>query len=1086
MALKTGGSTSSSSAPPCKKEHLAQRVHAAAITEHSWPVEEVEKSAETSCIHGLSSKVAEERLAKDGPNMLTPPKEVPWWVHFAKHLLGGFSLLLWGGAFLCFFVFYIDTTRIPEFWLGVVLAVVVLVTGVFSWYQDSKADAVLRGFLKLTPQMASVIRDGEMERDVEATKLVRGDIVVLRGGKKVPADVLIIECQGLKVDNSSLTGEALPQRRSVEKTHDLPHETQNLAFFGTQCTEGKAKGIVIRCGDDTLMGQIATATAEGEKPETQMQIELHHFIKIITIIAGFIGVVFFVIALAIGYDPVVAVIFMIGIIVANVPEGLLVTVTVALTITAKNMAAKNVLVKNVETIETLGAVTVICSDKTGTLTQNRMTVRHAIYSHESAVGKISPMDHPGDGTPERQSTNNSATTNGPFLGRSASPGEEAPAPAQATPTISISASGPGASGGGGRRESLLASSLDMSRPALHAVHYGTKFRSPQDTTLEFGLLLRCAALCNHARFVEKKGPLMQRPTNGDASESALLKFSTSHMNVDLARKQNPEVCCVPFNSSKKFMVTIHCQPEGSHLLLMKGAPERIISRCNRLVNGTPCDEDQRRELQAAQMELAANGERVLAFAQLELPVQNFPKGFKFDVEEENFPLEGLQFIGMLSMEDPPREEVPKAVAECQSAGIQVVMVTGDHPLTAKSIATQVGIIDFEAVVTNLETSNPDATAVVVTGPEIDDLTDDQWDFILSRKQIVFARTLPQQKQRIVAEFQNRDHVVAVTGDGVNDSPALKKADVGIAMGVTGSEVAKDAADMILMDDNFASIVKGVEEGRLIFDNLKKSIVYTLESNIPEIIPFLANIMLRIPLALTTIMILAIDLGTDMLPAIAFAYETAELNIMKRKPRDRTRDRLVTLQLIGVSYLQIGMIQAFAAYTAFFWVLNDFGFQTSNLMTQQQGVTWDNPDSDPENLNTCYRFIEGGVADGGIERCAGFEYRNLALRTAQSAHFVATIVCQVAGGIIHKTRFLSQLQHNWKNAPLNVGFAEELLLCCALLYIPGMNDVFGFEPMLLEYWWPGWPFFVLTVVYDEWRKWWCRKFPKSLVYRLGFF
>uniref|UniRef100_A0A0G4FMI8 P-type sodium-transporting ATPase4 n=1 Tax=Chromera velia CCMP2878 TaxID=1169474 RepID=A0A0G4FMI8_9ALVE len=1036
------------------EKDLTKKTAANPIFEHAWPTPQAEKELSTSVTTGLTTAEAEQRLARDGPNALTPPPTTPWWVNLGKHLLGGFALLLWAGGILCFIVYAIDQTRLPEFYLGVVLVVVVVVTGLFGYWQDSKADAVLAGFLKLTPQQAIVVRDGNEGVEMDATKLVKGDVVIMSGGQKVPADVLVIECQGLKVDNSSLTGESLPQKRGVGQSDELPHETHNIAFFGTQCTEGLAKGIVIRCGDDTFMGQIATAAVEGEKPQTQMQIELNRFILIITAIAVVLGLVFFGIAFALGYDWVVAVIFMIGIIVANVPEGLLVTVTVALTITAKNMAAKNVLVKNVETIETLGAVTVICSDKTGTLTQNRMTVRHAIYSQETFTAKISKMDHPGDATPERRDSGNHLSA-----------GED------------------------GVIKKM--SSLDLSRPALHAVHYGTKFRSPTDTSLEFGLLLRCAGLCNHAKFTDKKGPLLQRPTNGDASESALLKFATSHMGVDSARKGNPEIACVPFNSTQKFMATIHEQATGRYLLLMKGAPEKIIGRCSRLVNGTPFDEDQKREFANAQMELAANGERVLAFAQLELSSKDFPKGFKFDVEEKNFPLEGLQFIGMLSLEDPPREEVPKAVQECQNAGIKVVMVTGDHPLTAKSIAQQVGIIDFEAVVTNLAEPNPDATAVVVTGPEVDELTDEQWDFILSRKQIVFARTLPQQKQAIVAHFQLKDNIVAVTGDGVNDSPALKKADVGIAMGITGSDVAKDAADMILMDDNFASIVKGVEEGRLIFDNLKKSIVYTLESNIPEILPFLANITIRIPLALTTIMILGIDLGTDMLPAIAFAYERPELNIMKRKPRDRVRDRLVTLQLIGVSYLQIGMIQGFSAYTAFFWVLNDFGFTTNNLLTQQQGVTWDRSDTDSENIGTCYRFVDdggagGGVNAGGIERCAGFGYRNLALRTAQSAHFVATVVGQIAGGIIHKTRFLSQLQHNWENMVLNFGFFEEVALCCLLVYTPGLNSVFGFEPMAAEFWWCGWPYFFLTIVYDEWRKWWCRKFPKSLVYKLTFF
>eukprot|EP00919_Chromeraceae_sp_WS-2016_P036271 GHVR01086104.1.p1 GENE.GHVR01086104.1~~GHVR01086104.1.p1 ORF type:complete len:461 (+),score=101.22 GHVR01086104.1:778-2160(+) len=458
---------------------------------------------------------------------------------------------------------------------------------------------------------------------------------------------------------------------------------------------------------------------------------------------------------------------MIGIIVANVPEGLLVTVTVALTLTAKNMAVKNVLVKNVETVETLGAVTVICSDKTGTLTQNRMTVRHAIYSQEQRTGFIAKMDHPAEGTP------GNTPPNEPEKGQAAQPAtlispDDIGAPmAYHGSHMNVSI---------GEMDIRKQSSLDLSKPALHAVTYGTHFRNAQASTLEFGLLLRCAALCNHARFTEKKGPILRRPTDGDASESALLKFTSSHMNVDKARSTNIEVACVAFNSTNKFMLTIHRQPGGRFLILVKGAPEKILPRCSRLVNGTQCDEDQVRELQQAQLELASNGERVLGFAQLELSTKDFPENFNFETDGPtyNFPMEGLQFIGMLSLEDPPREEVPFAVANCQSAGIKVVMVTGDHPLTARSIATQVGIVDEEVGVTNVETSDPDCPGVIVSGSEVDDLLDEQWDFIMSRKQIVFARTLPAQKQTIVAEFQKRGHIVAVTGDGVNDSPALKK------------------------------------------------------------------------------------------------------------------------------------------------------------------------------------------------------------------------------------------------------------------------------------------------------------------------
>merc|ERR1712136_403795 len=328
------------------------------------------------------------------------------------------------------------------------------------------------------------------------------------------------------------------------------------------------------------------------------------------------------------------------------------------------------------------------------------------------------------------------------------------------------------------------------------------------------------------------------------------------------------------------------------------------------------------------MEMGGYGERVLGFCDCELPIEEYPAGFPFDQEEINFPIQGLRFVGLISMIDPTRSAVPDAVAKCRSAGIKVIMVTGDHPITAKAIARSVGIISegnmtvddiAEKRGCNVKDVDPrEANAAVVNGGELRDCTDEDIDNILKyHSEIVFARTSPQQKLIIVDGCQRQGQIVAVTGDGVNDSPALKKADIGVAMGIAGSDVSKQAADMILLDDNFASIVTGVEEGRLIFDNLKKSIAYTLTSNIPEITPFLFFIMFNIPLPLGTVTILCIDLGTDLLPAISLAYEQAESDIMKRQPRDPVRDRLVNERLISLAYGQIGMIQALAGFVNYF-------------------------------------------------------------------------------------------------------------------------------------------------------------------------
>merc|ERR1719356_1550369 len=385
---------------------------------------------------------------------------------------------------------------------------------------------------------------------------------------------------------------------------------------------------------------------------------------------------------------------------------------------------------------------------------------------------------------------------------------------------------------------------------------------------------------------------------------------------------------------------------------MKGAPERIVDRCSTIIvegRELPLTEEWKNAFEAAYMELGGLGERVLGFCDYMLPADKYPNGYPFDAEDVNFPLEGLRFVGLMSMIDPPRAAVPDAVAKCRSAGIKVIMVTGDHPITAEAIAKSVGIISEgnytvqdiakQRGVDVSQVDKREATAAVVNGAQLRDFTESDIDDVIKyHKEIVFARTSPQQKLIIVEGCQRMGAIVAVTGDGVNDSPALKKADIGVAMGIAGSDVSKQAADMILLDDNFASIVTGVEEGRLIFDNLKKSIAYTLTSNIPEITPFLLFICADIPLPLGTVTILCIDLGTDMIPAISMAYEEAESDIMKRQPRNPFTDRLVNERLISMAYGQIGMIQASAGFFVYFVILAENGFWPSKLFGLRRA--WD--------------------------------------------------------------------------------------------------------------------------------------------------
>lgn len=988
-----------------RKEELEDLKKELEIDDHKISLEEICRRYDTDLNRGLTTQKAQEVFARDGPNALTPPKTTPEWVKFCKQMFGGFSLLLWIGAILCYLAYSIQASTYEDvqgdnLYLGIVLTAVVVITGCFSYYQDAKSSRIMESFKNMVPQFAIVIRNGE-KLNVHAEELVQGDLVEVKFGDRVPADIRITKAHGFKVDNSSLTGESEPQSRSPDFTNDNPLETRNLAFFSTNAVEGTAQGIVVSTGDRTVMGRIANLASGLEMGETPIAREIAHFIHIITSVAVFLGVSFFIIAFILDYYWLDAVIFLIGIIVANVPEGLLATVTVCLTLTAKRMASKNCLVKNLEAVETLGSTSTICSDKTGTLTQNRMTVAHMWFDN-----KIVEAD-----TSEDQS---SAT-------------------------------------------------------------YG----KDSETWVH---LSRICMLCNRAEF--KKGqetvPILKRECNGDASESALLKcVELSLGGVAEYRKKNPKLCEIPFNSTNKYQVSVHeIVGDNRYLLAMKGAPERILDRCSTiLIDGKELEmtEEWRDAFNHAYLELGGLGERVLGFCEYILPADKFPRGFKFDSDEQNFPLTGLCFVGLMSMIDPPRAAVPDAVAKCRSAGIKVIMVTGDHPITAKAIAKGVGIfssgtetVEDIAARRGVEVSqvNPrEAKAIVVHGSDLRDMTPAQIDDILaSHTEIVFARTSPQQKLIIVEGCQRQGAIVAVTGDGVNDSPALKKADIGVAMGIAGSDVSKQAADMILLDDNFASIVTGVEEGRLIFDNLKKSIAYTLTSNIPEISPFLMFIIADIPLPLGTITILCIDLGTDMVPAISLAYEQAETDIMKRKPRDPINDKLVNQRLISMSYGQVGMMQASAGFFTYFCIMTENGFWPSKVFGLRK--SWDS-----KSVND-------------LEDSYGQEWtyaqRKVLEYSCHTAFFTAIVIVQWTDLIICKTRRLSVIHQGMYNHHMTFGLFFETTLAAFLSYCPGLDKGLRMYPLRYSWWLAPMSFSVLILVFDETRKYILRRNPGGWV------
>ncbi|NP_001135833.1 uncharacterized protein LOC733327 [Xenopus laevis] len=989
-----------------KKEKLESMKKEMDINDHEITVEELEQKYTTSVSKGLKSAFAAEVILRDGPNELKPPKGTPEYIKFARQLAGGLQCLMWVAAVICLIAFGIeesqgDLTSADNLYLAITLIAVVVVTGCFGYYQEFKSTNIIASFKNLVPQQATVVRDGD-KFQINANQLVVGDLVEIKGGDRVPADIRIITSQGCKVDNSSLTGESEPQTRSPEYTHESPLETRNIAFFSTMCLEGTATGIIINTGDRTIIGRIATLASGVGNEKTPIAIEIEHFVDIIAGLAIFFGATFFVVAMVIGYPFLRAMVFFMAIVVAYVPEGLLATVTVCLSLTAKRLARKNCVVKNLEAVETLGSTSVICSDKTGTLTQNRMTVSHLWFDNQI---------HSAD-TTEDQS--------------------------------------------------------------------GQSFDQTSDT---WRALSKVVSLCNRAFFKSGQDgiPVPKRIVIGDASETALVKFSEITVgNVMEYRERFKKVTEVPFNSTNKFQLSIHELQDPldlRYLLVMKGAPERILERCSTIMikgQELPLDEQWKEAFQTAYMDLGGLGERVLGFCHLYLNEKEYPRGFNFDTEEMNFPTNDLCFAGLISMIDPPRATVPDAVMKCRTAGIRVIMVTGDHPITAKAIAASVGIISegsetVEDIAARLripveQVNKRDARACVINGGQLKEMSSEELvEALKLHPEMVFARTSPQQKLIIVESCQKLGAIVAVTGDGVNDSPALKKADIGVAMGIAGSDAAKNAADMILLDDNFASIVTGVEQGRLIFDNLKKSIAYTLTKNIPELAPYLIYITASVPLPLGCITILFIELCTDIFPSVSLAYEKAESDIMHLKPRNPRRDRLVNEALAVYSYFQIGIIQSFAGFVDYFTVMAQEGWFPAYVLGLRSH--WENQHL--QDLQDSY----------GQEWT--FSQRLYQQYNCYTVFFISIEICQISDVLIRKTRRLSVFQQGFfRNKVLVIAIVFQLCLGNFLCYCPGMPNVFNFMPIRFQWWLVPVPFGILIFVYDEIRKLGVRRHPGS--------
>jgi len=754
---------------------------------------------------GLTTVEAAARLRVDGPNVLPVAHELGAFVRLLRQMTHFFAIMLWIAAGLALI------GRLPA--LAVAIAIVVVVNGFFSFIQEERATKATHALRELVPVEAVVVRDGA-RCTVPATDLVRGDLMILREGDRISADARLIQSDGMMVDESTMTGESVPVAREAL---DDGSAAVTLVSAGTYVTAGSGQALIYATGAETRLGSIATLTGQVVRRPTPLRIDLGRAVRTIATLAVACGLAFFGLSVLLGTPWRDGFLFAVGVIVALVPEGLMPTLTLSLAISATRMARLGALVRHLEAVETLGATTVICSDKTGTMTTNQMTARRAW-----------------------------------------------------TPGAITDATGSGWAAVG----TLLRGDRPLDEP-------GRAGLTP---------LLEAAALCGNARL-ERTGGRWR--CVGDPTEGALQIFAgKGGVDREATERSMPRVREFAFDSTRRRMSTLHRRADGSVVTYAKGSPEAILAVAGRILDrdtARPMHDGDRAEIAQATDALARAGLRVLAFATREL-VSDVPDAS--DAAERD-----LSFIGLIGLEDPVRPEVRDALASCRAAGIRVVMITGDHPVTARTVAHAVGL----------------PVGAVLTGDALPEDDDGLCRTLADPDVSVLARIGPEQKLRIARALQDGGATVAMTGDGVNDAPALRQADIGVAMGASGTDVARQAADLILVDDNFVHIVDAVQEGRAAFDNIRKFLTYHLTDNVAELAPFVVWALSagRIPLMISVLQVLALDIGTDLLPALALGAERPEPGTMHRPPRQRT-ERLLSRHVLARAFGFLGPIEGAAS------------------------------------------------------------------------------------------------------------------------------------------------------------------------------
>ncbi|RAH78672.1 calcium ATPase [Aspergillus japonicus CBS 114.51] len=973
-------------------------------------------STETLCQYfnidanqGLSADAAQTRLQRDGKNAIAHHsenyfKKVFWYV------FGGFCSVLWVGVIIFFLCWrpLSNPPSVTNLAMAILVIIVIALQASFSAFQDWSTSRVMNSILGLLPSDAMVMRDGNLVR-VPAADLVAGDLVHISIGNKVPADMRIIRSSGdVRFDRSILTGESDEVEGATDATDQNFLETRNIAFMGTGVTNGNAVGVVVLTGSRSVMGRLASITATVKEKPTLIQKEISRFVRIIVVLTVILAAAIlftWVGWLRVDHHGFMNVVEMLndvmGCVVAFIPEGMPVGVALTLMIVAKRMKANNILPKGLATVETLGCVNVICSDKTGTLTQNKMFVQS--------------------------------------LG-------------------------------------LVDQEFDM-----EALKSGQEKSIPIPSALE--PLMQGSALCNDAFFDQetKDLPINERTVIGNATDAAVLRWvETLRPNGNARLHKYERIHQIPFNSKNKWMLTIHRTPQFPTrcLVYVKGAPDVLVPHCTSYLSGDgfpkPMDAAAREAFSAFQQRLSRRAQRVIVLCQKDCIPTAAVGTNDFNNEILANGLQDLTIVGIFGIIDPARPEIPATVAACRRAGIRFFMVTGDFGLTAAAIARDIGLFTGTAepnTVSDLQAGSADGRdeeasekhsrrSLLVEGSQIPALNQAQWNAICQYEEIVFARTTPEQKLRIVEELKAQDNIVAVTGDGVNDAPALRAADIGIAV-VSGSDVAIEAADLVLMD-RFDSIIDAIRLGRLVFQNLQKVIAYLLPAGSwSEIWPVIMNVFFGVPLPLSSFLMIIICVFTDLFLSLSLIMEKEEFDLLSIPPRNYKTDHLINLKIYGQSYLFIGVIEAVGAHAMFFL-----------YMYKMAGIPFH-----------ALVFAFEKYSDGFY----GYTEAELTHFNAvgQSVYFVSLVIMQWGNILSVRNKRLSILQADplrkkQRNLWLPLAMLVSLAFAIFVTEEPGLQSLFNTASIPLEFWFIPLGLAVGVLMMDEIRKAVVGMFPHSVV------